>query len=175
MRREEVFRIILAPLSPGRLVDLGAGHGGFARIAHERGWAVTAVDARTERMPMTPGIEWIHADVRDFPLDGFECICMLGLLYHLELADQLGLLRRAAGTLTIIDTHVALEATHEEGGYPGRTFQEDLEAPTASWGNPTSFWPTEDSLVRILHDCGFTAAFKLVPPYREDRTFWVCR
>jgi hypothetical protein len=172
--RLEIFRSILAPLRPGRLVDVGAGHGGFALIARELGWEVTAVDARTERMPMTPGIEWVQADVREFPLDGYDCIAILGLLYHLELGDQLGLLARAAGTPTIIDTHVALRATHEERGYPGRTFTEDLEAPTASWRNPTSFWPTEDGLVRILHDSGFRTILKLVPPYREDRTFWVC-
>ena len=173
-RRLELFHAILRPLRPGRLVDLGAGHGRFAVVARELGWEVTAVDARTGRMPMVPGIEWVQADVRSFPVEGYDCICLLGLLYHLELADQLDLLARSAGTLTIIDTHVALAATHEEGGFAGRTFTEELEAPTASWGNPTSFWPTEEALVRMLHEAGFRSVFKLVPSYLADRTFWIC-
>lgn len=175
MERLETFRAILEPLRPGRLVDLGTGHGKFALIARDLGWEVVAVDARTDRMPIVDGIEWVEADVRQFPLDDFDCISLLGLLYHLGVDDQLALLERCAGTLTIIDTHVALRATHAERGYEGRTFEEKLSEPTAAWGNPTSFWPTEDSLIRQLEDAGFQTVLKRVPAYEPDRTFWVCR
>ena len=172
--RLDIFRSILAPLRPGRLVDLGAGHGKFSILASRLGWDVTAVDARTTRTPDAPGIEWVQADVRDFPLEGYDCVSILGLLYHLEVDDQLDLLRRAAGTLTIVDTHHALATTHTERGYRGRTFSEQLDAATAGWGNPTSFWPTEESLVRQFHDAGFERVFKYVPQYLPDRTFWIC-
>lgn len=174
-QRLRIFRSILAALPAGRLADLGTGHGKFALAAAELGWRVTGVDARTARMPRHEGVAWVEADVRELDLAGYDCIAILGLLYHLEVDDQLDLLRRAAGTLTIVDTHVALQATHRERGYEGRTFGEQLDAPTASWGNRSSFWPVEPSLVAQFHDAGFECVFKHVPEYRPDRTFWVLR
>ncbi len=181
-RRLTVFRDILRPMRPGRLLDLGTGHGKFAVIAQELGWQVTAVDARTERMPMTPGIEWIRADVRAFDVGGYDCIALLGLLYHLEFQDVRSLLRRCAGTPTILDTHTALRADQVEQGYEGRTFQELEDAtpdrlaatPTAAWGNPTSWWPTRSALVRLLRNSGFGTILVLDPPTGADRTFYLC-
>jgi 2-polyprenyl-3-methyl-5-hydroxy-6-metoxy-1,4-benzoquinol methylase len=181
--RVAIFEAILARWQPGRLLDLGAGHGKFSLAAQRLGWEVTAVDARTDRMPGTPGIEWVQSDVRSFgdgKLSDWDCIAILGLLYHLALPDVLRLLQRCCPTPTIVDTHVArggwwrqrrLTAQH---GYQGRLFHEELEAPTAAYGNPESFWPTEDSLIRIFRDCGYETTLKLVPSYRPDRTFWVC-
>lgn len=173
--RLETFRELLASQHPGRLLDLGTGHGKFAVLATEMGWRVTAVDARTERMPDHPGIEWVRSDVRSFDFDPteFDCIAILGLLYHLELDAQLALLGRCAGTTAIIDTHVALRAERSERGFEGRVFEEETAAPTAAWGNRQSFWPTEESLVRMLRDAGY-ATLKVVPAYRPDRTFWLC-
>jgi len=174
--RLDVFRSILETMKPGRLLDLAAGHGKFAVIARDLGWAVTAVDARTERFPDSEGIEWIHSDLREYDIGDFDVVCLLGIFYHLELSDQLKLLTRCVGTTTIIDTHVALRAELEEGGYEGRYFSEDLSAPTASWINKSSFWPTEEGLVRMLHESGFSFVFKLIPPpTRMDRTWYVCR
>jgi 2-polyprenyl-3-methyl-5-hydroxy-6-metoxy-1,4-benzoquinol methylase len=170
-----IFASIIAPLRPGRIVDLGAGHGEFSLIARNLGWEVTAVDARTTRMPTgEEGINWVKADVREFPVEGYNCIAMLGLLYHLELDDQLALLRRCAGILTIVDTRVSRQPTHRERGYDGQTFVERLEEPTASWGNRTSFWPTEESLTRMLAHSGYQTILKQATPYEEDRLFWVC-
>lgn len=173
--RLEMFSELLATQRPGRLLDLGTGHGKFALLATNMGWKVTAVDARTERMPEHQAIEWVRSDVRSFTFDPaeFDCIAILGLLYHLELDAQLALLGRCSGTTAIIDTHVALRAEHSERGFEGRVFEEETEAPTAAWGNERSFWPTEESLVRMLREAGYTS-LKLVPPYRPDRTFWLC-
>ncbi|MFN8392750.1 MAG: class I SAM-dependent methyltransferase [Bdellovibrionota bacterium] len=170
-----LFRDLLKNMRPGRLLDLGAGHGKFSLIAQELGWQVTAVDARTERMPMSPGIEWIHSDIRDFSIGRFDCICILGLLYHLELFDQIALLKRCAPTVTVLDTHFALEASVKLGEYEGRFFEEQTEALTASFGNKQSFWPTESSLIRMLHNCGYRTAEKQLPQYREDRAFFLAR
>ena len=180
-RRLATFRSILGSLPPGRLLDLGAGHGAFSLIAAELGWSVTAVDARTARMPMTEGIEWVEADVRDYDPSGFDCIALLGLLYHLELEAQLGLLRRCAGTTLILDTHHALLPEVSLGGYNGRLYREPgtseeerRDIATASWGNPESFWPTRESLVTMLHDAGHPVVLALEPQITPDRTFYLC-
>lgn len=172
--RLRIFERLLAPLRPGRLVDLATGHGLFALTAQRLGWQVTAVDARTERMPFADGIDWVHADVRDFPLEDFDVITILGILYHLELPAVLDLLRRAAGTTTIIDTHFALHPTIVEGGYEGKYYDEP-DTLLASVGNEKSFWPHRNALIRMLVDCGYVDIYVMTPPYRPNRTFYLCR
>ena len=172
--RLRIFRDLLEPLSPGRFADLACGHGKFALIASELGWKVTAFDTRTERMPFTPGIEWVQQDVRDFDPQGFDCIGLLGIVYHLEVEAQIALFRKLAGKLTIIDTHIAPRGMRKHAGYRGRTFREK-DALTASFGNKKSFWPTEPELIRMLHDCGFCDVCVREPWYLPDRTFFVAR
>jgi hypothetical protein len=180
-RRLATFRHILGALPPGRLLDLGAGHGLFSLIGQELGWDVTAVDARTVRMPMVDGIRWIEADARTFDVSGYDCIALLGLLYHLGLGDQRDLLGRCAGTPTILDTHHALQATATLEGWegriykePGATTEELAQVPTASWGNRDSFWPTRAALLRMLHEAGYHTVLALDPPILPDRTFYLC-
>ena len=171
--RTDVFRALLEPLAPGRLLDLATGHGSFALTALDMGWEVTAVDARDDRLPSSDDVDWIQADVRDFDVSGYDAIAVLGLLYHLELSDQRELLKRCAPTLTIIDTHVSLRPKAAVGAYLGHYFDE-YPGPRSSWGNAESFWLTEDSLYRLLLDCGFGAILKVLPyQTRPDRTFFV--
>ena len=106
---------------------------------------------------MAAGIRWIEGDVRTFDVSGYDCIALLGLLYHLGLADQRGLLRRCAGTPTILDTHHSLRPVVNVDGYDGRLYREPgasleelAQTATASWGNPESFWPTRESLSQAL-------------------------
>lgn len=183
--RTGIFRSLLSPMQRGRLLDLGCGHGKFSLAAESLGWKVTAVDARTERMPMEENrdIEWIQSDVREFSFDAgdFDCISVLGLLYHLEQPDQMDLLKRCAGTLTILDTRVGLNQRAEENGYrgeyyeePGETEEERKTKLAASWGNAKSFWPTEESLIRMARDAGFSLVAPVRPPRRKYRTFYVC-
>jgi hypothetical protein len=180
--RVRVLQDLLALFPAGRLVDLGCGTGMFSVGALEMGWRATAVDARTERMLMTPGIDWVQHDVRTYDVSGFDVIALIGLLYHLELADQLDLLRRCSSTVTILDTHHSNRPRVFEGGYAGHTFREIPEedpdrlaaTPTASWGNMTSFWATQPDLVRMLLDSGFGRVLALVPPNLPDRTFYLC-
>lgn len=180
-RRLATFRQILGTMPPGRLLDLGAGHGAFSLIGHELGWEVTAVDARTDRMPMVDGIRWIQADARTFDVAGYDCIAILGLLYHMGLTDQQDLLRRCSGTPTILDTHHSPRSSVTVDGWDGRIFREPGATPeelarvsTASWGNRESFWPTRPSLVRMLHESGYETVLALEPPILPDRTFYLC-
>jgi 2-polyprenyl-3-methyl-5-hydroxy-6-metoxy-1,4-benzoquinol methylase len=80
-RHLEIFGQLLGLFPPGRLVDLGAGHGLFSIAAARVGWEVVAVDARTERNTSAPGVEWVESDVRDFSLAGFDLVACLGLFY----------------------------------------------------------------------------------------------
>jgi len=187
LHRMDIFRSLLAPLKPGRLLDLGCGVGNFSQTAHAMGWKVTAVDARGQRLPgeSVPGIEWVESDVRDFRFgpDDYDCVCVLGLLYHLELPAQIDLLRRCSDTFTLLDTHTALQPEVTEGGYEGKYFKEVPWAKTeeerrdalgSSWGNRQSFWATEESLVKMLRHSGFSLVSALQPAYLPDRTFYLC-
>jgi len=130
----------------------------------------------------------------------FDAVLALGLLYHLDdpyrfLANMADL----CDGFVVIDTHVALEdqpeiikgdwrpelsgmRTFTFGGksYEGRLFREfpagtertvkDV-SPTSSLENELSVWLTEDSLVRMLHDVGFSGTEKVVYP-SDAGTWW---
>ena len=129
----------------------------------------------------------------------FNAVLVLGLLYHLEdpfvfLRNMASL----CDGFAVIDTHIALEhqpaslktgwqpelsemRTFDFGGrsYEGRLFREfppgttrdqkDL-SPTASLDNDLSVWLTEEALVQMLHDVGFSATEKIVFP--KDADMW---
>ena len=182
--RFRIFDTMLGWFSPGRLVDLGAGHGLYSIRAADAGWKVTAVDARTVRFPDDPRITWRHEDVRNTSLEGYDLIVNLGLFYHLTLDDQLSLLDRAAGTPMILDTHVATKNPKGWGlsepvvqrGYSGRLYSEadKQQHATASWGNLDSFWPTPATLRRMLDERGWDV-YTLTPYYLPTRTFFLCQ
>jgi SAM-dependent methyltransferase len=192
--KSAIFRALLALLKPGRLLDLGAGKGNFSLSAAELGWEVTAVDARTVRWPdpnaepdpgaaaRIRGIRWVQADVREFPIGAgdYDLVCVLGLLHHLEVPDQVALLRRCSGTATLLDTRIAKANPDRVGPYEGMLIREHGETreerdavPQASWGNAVSFQHTEESLLRLALDCGYTKMLQMRPPHREDYTFYV--
>lgn len=194
--RTAAFRHILKhelPL-PGRAVDLGAGHLWFSIMAHRYGLDVTAVDARSERLPPAEewrGITFIESDIRDFPLDGFDYVFVLGLLYHLTFEDQVTLFRRAlTARVLVLDTQVHVpELIREEpepwetdirtygDGYFGVDYPE-RDTAQASWGNPISVWLTEPSLIRLARDCGYRTVEPVGPVYPTmwgGRRFYVLR
>lgn len=182
-RRLQLFDSLLRHLPPGRLVDLGAGHGKFAMRAADAGWQATAVDARDERFVEDDRVTWVTQDVREFDLAGYDLVLCLGLFYHLTVEDQVALLERAGGTPLILDTHVATKnPTHPlsppatAGGYRGRFYDEGRwqKRPTASWNNATSFWPTPRELYRMLGEHGYPSVFAGVPWVTRDRTFFLC-
>jgi len=180
--REKWFKRLLSQFEPGRLIDLGAGHGAFSVWAADLGWKVTALDARGDRFQDDPRVEWVKGDVRDVDLDAYDVIACLGLFYHLTAEDQLDLLSRTRGIPLILDTHVAndqpcpfeLSEPVVQQGYQGRLFQElSAKHSTASWGNDLSFWATTPELYRMLSDYGYDV-LEAVPWYLPTRTFWLC-
>lgn len=192
--RQQIFRGMVSPLKPGKMLDLGGGPGNFAIPAAALGWEVTAVDARTiarpdaetednqKRANLIRSIKWIESDVRDFQIERgeYDLICIFGFLHHLELGDQLKLLKKCSGTLTFLACRVAPEIVVTEGPYeghyerePGETREERDNIASASWGNETSFHHTEESLIRMLYDCDFKKVMCMRPPQQPNYTFYI--
>jgi SAM-dependent methyltransferase len=195
MDRYQVFDTLVSPLKPGKMLDLGTGHGNFALAATRLGWDVTAVDARTARMPRLEGekdpnranlirsVKWIQQDVRTFAVQEgeYDLICVLGLLHHLEVKDQVDLLERCSGTLTLLTSRVVPDAVDTEGPYkgvlrrePGETREERDQIFHASWGNEVSFRHTEESFLRLVRDCGYSKVMPTMPPHEHNYTFYLC-
>ncbi len=193
IHKGNIFRSLVGLLKPGKMLDLGAGKGNFSLSAAELGWQVAAVDARTVRWPeeatadpetaaLIRAITWVQSDVREFPIEtgDYDLICILGLLHHLEVPDQVALLKRCAGTPTLLDTRIAKSNVDRIDDYEGMiirehgdTREERDSVPQASWGNPTSFQHTEESLLRLVMDCGYTKMLQMRPPHRQDYTFYL--
>jgi SAM-dependent methyltransferase len=195
IHKGNIFRALVGLLKPGKMLDLGAGKGNFSLSAAELGWKVTAVDARTVRWPdadaepdparadLIRTIRWVQADVRDFPIEEgeYDLVCVLGLLHHLEVSDQVALMKRCSTTPTLLDTRIAKALVDVEGPYEGMLIREHGETreerdavPQASWGNPVSFQHTEESLLRLVLDCGYIKMMQMRPPHRADYTFYFC-
>lgn len=173
--RGMTFSALIGPGNGRTMLDLGAGPCQFAVRARDAGWKVTAVDARTERLPDDlQDITFIEHDVREFDPAGFDTIAILGLLYHLPLEDQERLLARCAYARVILETQVhtpgfvppdAKPWGHEmvsRDGYRGVSFPEG-DNPMASIGNTESFWATEASLLEMFQRCGFTSVTVVEP------------
>lgn len=182
-RRLAWFERLLGTFATGSLIDLGSGHGKFAKIAADAGWKVTAQDARGDRFPIDPRITWEVSDVREIDLQGYDVIACLGLFYHLTCDDQLSLLDRAQGTPIILDTHVAsggkapmrLSDPVSVNGYRGVLYREPDQDKhsTASWGNEDSFWPRPQALYRMLDERGYDV-LTATPWYLPTRTYFLC-
>jgi 2-polyprenyl-3-methyl-5-hydroxy-6-metoxy-1,4-benzoquinol methylase len=191
----QIIHSLISPLQPGKMLDLGTGAGTISLIAARLGWEVTAVDARTVRTPdpdtekdpnraeLTRSVRWVESDVRGFPIPKgeYDLICISGILHHLELDAQIKLLRRCSDTLTFLAVRVVSGVVDPEGPYEGRTYREPGETreerdrvPWASWGNETSFYHTEESLLRLFQDSGYTQTMVMRPPFERNYTFYVC-
>jgi SAM-dependent methyltransferase len=193
--RRRIFRTLISPLEPGKMLDLGAGPGHYSLDAAKLGWEVTAVDARTARTPdpeaeenperaeLIRSISWIEADVREFPIRSgeYDLICIFGLMHHLEVADHVKILEHCSDTLTLLNVRIAPELTATEGPYegmyrnePGETREERDQIPAAAWGNDRSFLHTEESLTRLVQDCGYSKLMSMRPPHTLNYTFYLC-
>lgn len=193
--KPQIIHSLLSSLKPGRMLDLGVGPGGSSLTAAELGWEVTAVDARISRAPsaeeekdpkraeIIKSVKWVEADVREFPIQNgeYDLICILGMLHHLEMHDQPTLLKRCSDTLTLLDTRVAQDIVVTEGPYeglyfqePGKTREQRDQHGWASWGNELAFRHTEESLIRLLRDCGYGMVMPMRPPHRPNYTFYLC-
>jgi hypothetical protein len=182
--RTTTFERLLDRIDSGTLADLGAGHCLFSLRAASCSFDVTAVDGRTERLPSPEDlrpIRFVQSDVRHFDVSGFDVVSIIGLLYHLTLEDQIDLIGRsvnAAGHV-IVETQIHDAGrpapadqpwqadVRKEGRYEGILFPEN-ENPMASIGNATSFWHTEESLLRLFEDSGAAKVTVVEPAFESE-------
>jgi 2-polyprenyl-3-methyl-5-hydroxy-6-metoxy-1,4-benzoquinol methylase len=195
INRRQIFLSLISPLKPGKMLDLAAGAGNFSLTAAQLGWEVTAVDIRTMRTPdaeaeekpkraeLIRSVKWVQADVREFPVRSgeYDLICIFGFMHHLELDDQFKLLRRCSSTHTLLTVRVAPEILDTEGPYEGMYFREEGETreerdeiAKAAWGNEFAFLHTEESLLRLMRDCGYSKVMAMRPPHQPNFTFYLC-
>jgi SAM-dependent methyltransferase len=178
-----------------RAIDLGAGGGELAAELALRGAEVVAVEGREqnaraieslrESLAIDAGRLRVEvADVRALDwgaLGRFDVVVCSGLLYHLELDDQVALataMRGACERLAFVDTEVAWAPVERRGDYHGHSFREHADdagtgeraaARLASLDNTRSFWLTRASLHALLHDAGFSSSWELGAPGQPRR------
>lgn len=180
------------PFDSLRILDLGCGEGAYAIEAGIHGAEVLALDARTERMDSgaecadrhgLSNVTFRQEDARQVGPDThgrFDVVYCLGLLYHLAAPEILPLIERihaVCGGLLVVDTLVSLEPageiTHDGRTYCGEEVREHEDGDPAevrrgrllrSLDRTFAFRLTRDSLVRALHDVGFSSVVECHAP-----------
>lgn len=171
------------PLDGLRVLDLGCRTGNFARAFAEAGAVSLGVEGQAvnfDRIPPTDGARYVLGDVRDLEkiVDGerFDVALCLGVLYHLDAVDAVGLLRamrRVTDGFAVVDTHGArspVESVTVDGAVlHGSWYGEPPEgSPWSSIGNLRSFWFTPESLADAARLAGWTQVESL-PGARYER------
>jgi SAM-dependent methyltransferase len=187
----------LRPFAELRILDLGCGEGVYAIEAGLRGARVVALDARTVRMSRGAAcaerhglqtVQFIQEDVRRISqgmLGSFDVVYFLGLLYHLDALAAFSVLEKVftlCTRLLIVDTLISLTPeTRVEwrgGNYQGQRIREhdDGDSEEArksrvlrSIDNTFSFRFTRESLLRALHDVGFTSVLECHVPFEPGK------
>ena len=185
------------PFDELRILDHACGDGVYAIEAALRGAHVVAMDARRERMDegaqaaerlglSTVGFE--QQDLRNVSRathGEFDVIYFLGILYHLDVPDVFAAVETLfdmCRRFVIIDTEIAPLA-RDAAEHRGQTYyglfghehdaNESAEARRAklraSLDNPRCFLFTQDSLVRLLNDVGFTSVALGLVPFEADK------
>ena len=192
LKKGRFCEAILSPLTPGKLLDVGAGKGNVSLTAAGLGWQVTAVNADRQRWPerdvaadpdliaRLDSITFVQLDVRQLEVDrsSYDLISISGL-HDLEVPDQVALVRKCTGTPLLIDAHVSSAPIDAVGCYRGMLSQDPSRAgeerdggAATSLRDGAAFLHTEESLVRLLRDCGYPVVFQARPPYRQNYTFY---
>lgn len=185
------------PFAELRVLDLGCGEGVYAIEAGVRGAEVVALDARTRRMNQGAAcaarhnlgtVQFVQEDVRSVTREAFgsfDVVYFLGLMYHLDAPDVFPVLEKIHDLCTgllVVDTLISL--TEEDRvewrgqAYHGRRCREHDDGDTdevrrsrvlKSIDNTFSFRFTRESLLRALHDVGFTSVYECHVPFEPGK------
>ncbi|MBY0586139.1 class I SAM-dependent methyltransferase [bacterium] len=154
---------------PARVLELGCLEGGHSVEIARAADHVTAIDSRVDNIERArfiasffgrSNVDFILADLERFPLTSlgtFDVIFNVGLLYHLpepwRLVDELAKI----GKSMFLWTHTADPSATivEREGFMGQVYKEGGTRDPLSGMSATSFWPTPDSLERMLALAGF--------------------
>jgi SAM-dependent methyltransferase len=160
------------PVSQATVLDLACRTGAFSRKLAAAGATVVGVEGKEvnyRQIPLISGADFFQADVRDLadlqlPVDQFDVVLCLGLMYHLEACDVCELLgnmryRTREGGFVIVDTHVGARShriTIDGVVYNGELYDEGEPGPWSSLGNDESFWFSRESLHHLCQARGWT-------------------
>ncbi|KPQ21383.1 MAG: Methyltransferase domain-containing protein [Rhodobacteraceae bacterium HLUCCA24] len=187
------------PLSECRVLDLACLEGHYAIEFALHGASVVGIELREANIEKAAfaakaldldNIDFYMDDVKNLSVERygvFDIIICSGILYHLRGEDACALissLRACCRGLLILDTFVATDrrCSIEFGGrvvHGSQYTEHDPEAPEeerladlwASVDNDTSFWLTEDSLVNLLQDAGFSLCAELLMPAHPEHSY----
>ena len=150
----------LGSLEGGHTFCLGA-HPGVRRVLGIEGRASNIERARVvQRLVASDTVEFAQANLESVdlaPFGEFDAVFCVGLLYHLpepwKLLDQIA---RVTNQL-FVWTHYASKPTTRRRAfrYSGILYQEHGLYDALSGMSARSFWPTFDSLTKMLMDSGF--------------------
>jgi SAM-dependent methyltransferase len=176
---------------------LGCGEGVYAIEAGLRGAETVALDARTQRLSQGTAcagrhglgtVRFVQEDVRRVTREtfgSFDVVYFLGLLYHLDVPDVFSVLENIHSLCTgllLIDTLISLTVENQvewrSRAYQGKRHREHDDGDTEevrrsrvlrSIDNTFSFRFTKESLLRVLHDVGFTSVCECHVPFEPGK------
>jgi len=118
------FIEVVAPLPPGRALDVACGLGHHAIWLAERGWQVTAVDvspvglAKARELADQRGVtvEWLAADLDEFcpKFSAFDLIAVIRFLDRVHLPQRLTIALKPKGRL-VYSTFCAMQTVASDG------------------------------------------------------------
>lgn len=191
-------------LSKVRILDLACLEGAYAIEFALHGAEVVGIDIRETHLVKANfvkdalGLErlsFVQGDVRHLNPEThgrFDVVYCCGIFYHLDAHDQFefaAAMHSVCDRALLLDTHVSI-APKESRDWRGNQYwgcvyrehpddAEEADRERRLWqsiDNTFSFWPTEDSLMNLLTDVGFTSVSRCLAPFVErqfDRRAYV--
>jgi hypothetical protein len=172
--RGETIRKVLQRLKSlldiSTAVDAGAGVGFFSQTLLDCGLHVCGFDGRAENVDEArkrfPHIPFECADIQDpaiLELGKFDLTLCFGLLYHLE--NPLLAIRHLR---TLTEKCLLLESMCVPDEKPSMLLREEPREDDQSLTD-VAYYPSEDSLIKMLYRAGFTLVYRVVPlPDHDD-------
>ena len=151
-------------------LDAGAAVGFFSQTLHECGLAVCGFDGRPENVEEArkrlPYIPFEVGDLQDpaiLSLGKFDLVLCFGLLYHLE--SSLSAVRHL-GKLT--EKFLLLESMCIPENKASLLLRDEPRVEDQSLTD-VAFYPSEQSIIKMLYRAGFAAVYRIAPlPDHDD-------
>lgn len=172
--RDETIRNLLRRVKPlldlSTAVDAGAGVGFFSQTLLDCGLSVSGFDGRAENVAEArrrfPHIPFECADLQDpsiLELGKFDLTLCFGLLYHLE--NPLLAIRHLRA---LTGKCLLLESMCVPDEKPSMLLREEPREDDQSLSD-VAYYPSEDSLIKMLYRAGFAFVYRVVPlPDHDD-------